>query len=405
MVILLHLFGFRVNWKKSDLIPSQKITYLGFDFCTLTMTISLPISKVIAIQKILEGPLSTGSVTVKGLQRILGTLESTRPAVTTAPLHYRAAQALLVIATKRKWEDSRILSLSSAIFQEFLWWSEELLHHRSSPIRPPIVDLSLWTDAASVAGTGWGGHSSDGRMIQGLWSDSERDLHINTLETRAARLVVEALLPPGQAAALYIDNTTAIAYIRNFGGARSSLVTSESHLLWDFLLKHNSWVFPEHIAGEDNVMADFYSRHSLASHDYGLLPEVLHRVTSHFFLPQTDIFASPTLHVCDQWVGPAWHPEALAGNAFLLHPWPPHSFIFPPAPLLPKVVARLAETSIPFILLATAPAQGLYFSWYPILMSLLDLPPLLLGKTNLVCRMADSSRMSTPGSLAAYARL
>ena len=35
MILILHLLGFRVNFDKSDLVPSQKMTYLGFEFNTL----------------------------------------------------------------------------------------------------------------------------------------------------------------------------------------------------------------------------------------------------------------------------------------------------------------------------------------------------------------------------------
>ena len=43
-------------------------------------------------------------------------------------------------------------------------------------------------------------------------------MHINVLETLSALNVVEALLPHGSSVAHFIDNTTAVAYIRNMGG-------------------------------------------------------------------------------------------------------------------------------------------------------------------------------------------
>jgi hypothetical protein len=92
------------------------------------------------------------------------------------------------------------------------------------------------------------------------------------------------------------------------------------------------------------------------------------------------------------------------GNAFLLHPWPDRLYLFPPLPLLARVVTRLTTTSSAFILIAPDPSEGLYLSWYPILLSLITHHPLPLGSTFSTCLMADKSRTTVPGHLAAYAR-
>ena len=45
MVVILQLLGFRVNLEKSDLIPSQRISHLGFEFDTVEVTVSLPMDQ------------------------------------------------------------------------------------------------------------------------------------------------------------------------------------------------------------------------------------------------------------------------------------------------------------------------------------------------------------------------
>ena len=88
-------------------------------------------------------------------------------------------------------------------------------------MRNPPADISIWSDAVTSDGCGWGGYSSLGGSAQGVWTKKEREMHINVLETLGALKVVEALLPKGVSAAHFIDNTTAVAYIRNMGGTKS----------------------------------------------------------------------------------------------------------------------------------------------------------------------------------------
>ena len=64
MTVVLHLLGFRVNLKKSDLEPSRRITHLGFVFDTSDMTVSLPDSKVESIRRLVSGTIKRGSAMV-----------------------------------------------------------------------------------------------------------------------------------------------------------------------------------------------------------------------------------------------------------------------------------------------------------------------------------------------------
>ena len=50
IVQLLQLLGFVINFEKSQLNPTQKIQYLGFEIDSVRMTISLPEEKVTRIR-------------------------------------------------------------------------------------------------------------------------------------------------------------------------------------------------------------------------------------------------------------------------------------------------------------------------------------------------------------------
>ena len=404
MILILHLLGFRVNFEKSDLIPSQRVTYLGFEFDSVEMTVSLPMAKVEKIGALVRKVINAGSLSVKDLQCLMGSLESTRPAVRVAPLHYRKTQALLVTATKKKWPMKKVLKISELVKVELTWWSQSLPSFRSSPMRDPPAEISIWSDAATSEGCGWGGHSSLGDTVQGIWSDKERELHINVLETMGAVNVVEALLPHNTTAAHYIDNTTAVAYVRNHGGTKSKGSCEKALEYWNIVLGRNSWVIPSHIAGKDNIMADFFSRHTIAHHEFGLTYQVFQLVSRTFFLPEFDLFASSKMHVVKKWASYCWTSDATAGDAFLMKSWPQRSYIFPPLPLLNEVVARLMkQEDLDFILLAPASSHNPPM-WFPLLMDLVSEKPLVLGKFSEVCRLDTGKPPEIPGTLAAFAR-
>ena len=133
MILILDLLGFRVNFKKSDFIPSQRITYLGFDFDTVQMSVSLPLDKVEKVAGFVRSVVEDRGITVKRLQCLMGTLESTRSAVRVAPMHYRRTQALLVTATNKDWPTKKVLTLSRKASQDgcsktFIRFYEKVAH-------------------------------------------------------------------------------------------------------------------------------------------------------------------------------------------------------------------------------------------------------------------------------------
>ena len=216
--------------------------------------------------------------------------------------------------------------------------------------------------------------------------------------------VVEALLPPNTTAAHYIDNTTAVCYVRNFGGTKSRGSCDKALQYWNIVLDRGSWVIPSHIAGKDNVMADFFSRHTIAHHEFGLISSVFEKVVRTCFRPEFDLFASSKLHVVDKWASYCWTRDATAGDAFLMKEWPQRSYIFPPFPLLNDVVVRLmSQGDLDFILVAPITSRNPPM-WLPLLMDLVTVEPVLLGKISDICRLATGKSLQVPGELAAFTR-
>ena len=95
VIDLLESLDFRINHEKSQLIPSQRIPFLGFVVDSTTMIIGLPLKKMVLIQS-LAATLKESSqpVTLRSLSRFIGMCTATRLAVFQAPAHYRHLQFL-----------------------------------------------------------------------------------------------------------------------------------------------------------------------------------------------------------------------------------------------------------------------------------------------------------------------
>ena len=95
---LLASLGFLINYKKSNLIPSQQIVLLGMLIDSASMQFVLPQTKAVQIQKECRLLLNSTTSTIRHLSRVL---ESCRPAIWSAPLHYRHLQTLQITALQR----------------------------------------------------------------------------------------------------------------------------------------------------------------------------------------------------------------------------------------------------------------------------------------------------------------
>ena len=156
---LLESLGFCINCKKSQLIPSQHIPFLGFVVDSTTMTIGLPLEKIALIQS-LAATLKESSqpVTLRSLSRFIGMCTATRPAVFQAPAHYRHLQFLknsvLQNSLELNWVYNRKVSLNQAAKEDLVWWINHLSQNSTQPIILPSPNKIITTD-------------SDGDMVRG----------------------------------------------------------------------------------------------------------------------------------------------------------------------------------------------------------------------------------------------
>ena len=369
--------GWSFNFKKCSLIPSQNITHLGFDIDTVSMTISCPKDKILRLQEKCQTALLSRCLSVHDLERLLGTMESVRPSTPLAALHYRSIQKQLLCSKMGKRNPKKVVQLNRKSVAELKWWTSTsgFAANSSSFISEQQPSVHIWTDANLIMG---GARNSRGKFTQRSWSSNELDVnpHINLLEIRAAREGIDKLAVEGDKVRLHIDNITACSYIRKQGGTRSSNLSDEACLLWEEALARNILILTPHwLSSKDNIEADFLSRNKLNQWEFYIRPSLFEYILRELQVyPTLDAFASRSTTQLERYM--SWFPDsqAVAQDA-LLHQWDEITYLFPPVPLMLKVLRLVREQGISAVLVCPQWPTAL---WWPSVVEMMVGAPLPL---------------------------
>ena len=113
-------------------------------------------------------------------------------------------------------DDSALVSWTPACRLDLLWWLDESRLCQGVSLAQLSPDLDFWSDASDV---GWGAHLGPD-VVSGLWSPEEACVSINVRELLAVEkglLHFQASLV-GSMVAVFVANSTAVAYLRKSGG-------------------------------------------------------------------------------------------------------------------------------------------------------------------------------------------
>merc|ERR1712012_88255 len=181
IVILVFMsMGWTFKWEKCSLVPRQIFDHLGFTFDTNQMLIIVPQEKIVKLQNLCMVAADKAKCSTAELERIIGTMESVRPAVSLAALHYRNLQRQLLFAKNPLRIPNKIIFLSKESLKDLAWWisMDGFAANAKSPIRELLPTLDIWSDANLSGG---GAHCSRGNFHQRLWSEEEIKMnhHIN----------------------------------------------------------------------------------------------------------------------------------------------------------------------------------------------------------------------------------
>lgn len=254
--ILLDLFGklgFKVNKKKSELVPSQQLQFLGFIIDSTTMKIRLPTDKAENIRQLCEKALLPKKHSIRFISHVIGTFQSYNVAVDYGLNHIKKLEIDKIRALKlSKGNFDEKMYTSSESKEDIRWWQSHVTKAQGI-IRTNNPDLTLTADASNI---GWGAFTWE--MVQGKWSDDQLDVHINVKELLAIFLGLKNICSDKENCFIHIktDNTTAMAHINKMGGVKSEMCNFVAFNIWQWCEQKNIWLYATHIPGQDNTLAD-----------------------------------------------------------------------------------------------------------------------------------------------------
>lgn len=357
-VCLFKKLGFTINWDKSVLTPCHKLKFLGFNIDSINMSISLTEEKMLKIQEVCHHILLKNKISIRKLAEVVGMMVASFPGVQFAQLYYRRLDNEKSEALKKAAGNfDAVMEISAEAQADLAWWCSNI--NSPVPIVRPQPSAMVRTDASMA---GWG-CDFQGNTTGGNWTQDDEQHHINYLELKAAFLSLKSFRTDvlNKHVRLELDNTTAIAYINNFGGKKTKL-NNLARSLWLWCRENNIWISATHIPGIVNVVADRESRRSHDNTEWMLDDDVFDSISSQFGAPELDLFASHLNYRLKPFVSWKPDPEAMAIDAFSINWGTQYFYAFPPFSMLGRVVQKMITEEARGILIAPLWTTQAWFS-------------------------------------------
>ncbi len=210
-LVLRHLsqLGLRVNWEKSKLSPVQRISFLGVELDSVSMTARLTEERAQAVLNCLSSFRGRNVVPLKQFQRLLGHMASAAAVTPLGLLHMRPLQHWLHSRVPRwAWRRGTLrVGISQQCRRSLSPWTDLAFLRAGVPLEQVSRHTVVTTDASS---TGWGA-TCNGQAASGLWTGPRLLWHINCLELWAVHLALRQFRPLllGKHVLVRTDNTAA----------------------------------------------------------------------------------------------------------------------------------------------------------------------------------------------------
>ena len=350
--------GFAINFEKSLLIPSSKITFLGIYINLELKTIGPSIENVETCIKKSSTFLKCDKCSLKMFQSLVGSLNFVAPFMKFGKLHLSPLHKFTPYFTN-EFKKKIPLELKSLLN----FWS---LKDSYAPIPIPNFcnrEIILHADASQQ---GWGAQfqlpDNSSSSFQGLWSDEFQEAHINVKELRAVWLALSASpsLCLNSVIKVFSDNKTTVAWLNKGTSIRSELARDILFKLTEFKLTWNCQINASHIKGSANLVADSLSRSLDLCSELSLNENAFKLICKMFnFVPEVDLFASHANHKCSQYYSASPDPNALGVDA-LAHNWDnfDNLYAFPPTHLINKLLYKYLKSKCNKLLLLVPRVQA-----------------------------------------------
>lgn len=146
----------------------------------------------------------------------------------------------------------------------------------------------------------------------GPWDETEKALHINALELKAAEFGLKSLTKDKTDIHVHLkmDNVSAVAHINRMGGTRSPILLKISREIWEYCLQRGITLTAEYIPGVLNEIADWESRHTESSNNWTLNRAIFQQINKIMGSLKLDLFVDRLNAQLDNYV--SWRPDPFA---------------------------------------------------------------------------------------------
>jgi hypothetical protein len=369
---ILTRLGYTLAINKSVLKPSPSLVYLGFVVDVYRQAFLVPDSKRQAFEELRISVLSSASVSVNTLQRLMGKCVSFTPAIPGALLYIRQMAHAIGLSSSATGDIQVSGDLRSEIeFWGFLKdWTDVFPWRKESH-----AQLSIMTDASLFK---WAGvlHPFKKPEEQGItydfWSAADdRPIHLKEAEGLRQSILSFSESIEGRRVDAYVDNQ-ALVYCWEGKGSKNLALTSEVKQLFEATIRLNVDLKLIYVPSKENV-ADEPSR-SLCPQDAKLSVYSWNRIQGKFGPHSIDLMALDSNAMVDSEGLPLRHftpfptPLSSGVNLFAMDiATEANPYVFPPICMISAtlnflVQSRLKQCTMVVPILRPVPV------WWPVLL-------------------------------------
>ena len=284
--------GFRIKIEKCILSPSQRFFFLGFIWDTINMECVLPEEKLANIHALCQKIEPKKHVTVQLVQRLLGTIMASRPAVPLTRARSRGIQrTVLDHYDGTKKSARKLIRMSDWATNEVEWW----LNLKTEDCRMSLKLLPVWeserlaTDAMDLA---------IGSIFRGIpmyqqlepfeihhtiahkeWMAFERRIRMNLHQIRDCLI------------SWHVDNKNVLHAWLNSGSIRDKWICKRIVDLQILLQSQNTKIVPVYVRSAQHLHADLISRNKILP-DWHLQKDIAQKLFMRLGVPEIDLMAT-----------------------------------------------------------------------------------------------------------------
>ena len=247
-VNLLLKLGFSIHPEKPQVIPVQKIEYLGFLIemkrkMKMKMKIPLTKAKQDGLKNLIAEVSNSSKLRIRDIPKVLGSFEAALPAITNGCLYMFYFQKLKNDSLKLSKENfDAFVKLTSTAKIELCWWDKHLTCSQDMFTESPKLTIFSHT-----CPTGWGACESCFRINSSEMTAALYALKIYTRDISNCHIQLK------------VDNTSSLAWI-NEKTAPNEAIFLIANEIWDYCMGKGLWVSASYINTNNNEVADKESR-------------------------------------------------------------------------------------------------------------------------------------------------